>query len=201
MRNGSTPVWLESGETEEENEIRRLHIHVERVLLHVREHQKQQRAPQSNYDPKTIRNMLAGYGGEMAFAKWLGVPWVGVVGKQEQKDVAEYEVRTRQCVYYDLLIRPRDVKNNPDTPYVLVVTDPAQDQRMEKRLISDVEVSEAKVFEEVMTSWRFWLVGWIFAKEAPKHGDLKDRGAYGAPAYWVPQNQLRRMSEIERGKE
>lgn len=58
-----------------------------------------------------------GAAGELAFARYIGVPWDRSVNTFKQPDVAGWHVRTRTNWAWDLIIRAAD----PDGPYVLVL--------------------------------------------------------------------------------
>ncbi len=64
------------------------------------------------------RAHIEGCCGELAFSKFLGIPWPATVNTyQKKRDVAGYEVKTRSASYYEL---PIPQHANPDHPYVLV---------------------------------------------------------------------------------
>ena len=110
---------------------------------------------------------LIGAGGELAVARWLGVPWTEAEIKRPGKrgDVAGLNVRARAPHDQRLPIRDRDSRRQPA---VLVVANPP----------------------------RYWIRGWIMPKEAERPEWRDDPGGYGLPAYFVPARDLHPISTL-----
>lgn len=113
-------------------------------------------------------NDIVGACGEMAFAKGIGVYWEPTIHTYRRTpDVCGVEVRTRTKPTYELQIRDTDAD---DRRFVLVRGKPPCP--------------------------RFEIVGWYLAGEAKQHPEwLKTHGG-GAPAYFVPNDQLRPMIDL-----
>ena len=105
--------------------------------------------------------------GEMAVAKGLNLYWSGSVGDYGAVDVGGLvEVRTRTKDWHSLIVHPEDKK---DMPYVLVDASKVPDMR---------------------------LVGWVYAHQAMDEKYWGDPSKKNRPAYFMPQNKLRRIEEL-----
>lgn len=70
------------------------------------------------FDGDGLMIHINGACGEMAVAKALDIYWAGSINTfKKERDVGDWEVRTRSKDYYDLLIRPDDDDKNI---YILV---------------------------------------------------------------------------------
>lgn len=112
---------------------------------------------------------MTGACAEYAFAKFMHLPWDGSVNAGKAPDVAGIQVRSSTYASAHLRVRATD---NPDHKFVLV-TGGAFDQK-------------AGIFV-------YTVRGWAFGHEGM-------HGRFRKPAedeYWLPQDQLREMSEIQ----
>lgn len=120
---------------------------------------------------KVIDINVLGALGEMAFAKWLGVPFIATVNTfKTRPDVGGFEVRTAGFHNGKLIIRDDDLDTRP---YVLVTsTHPP--------------------------SLEFRIHGFLLGKDGKKEKWLTDGGNGRAPAYFVPQSELHSFDDQER---
>ena len=116
-----------------------------------------ERAPGSNF-----ASHMLGARGELAAAKWLGVPWPAYVGVANTKPNIEpdWDVRTRSHKSGSLIVRPRDI----DTRRYLLI----------------VELQPGVSYESK---------GWIRGADAKRPEWLGDPNGMG-DVYWVPQKVL-----------
>jgi hypothetical protein len=113
-------------------------------------------------------NNLVGCCGEMAVAKWLGVPWDATVdGFKAVADQSGLEVRTRTKDYYELFLRPRD----PVARKYILVT------RRSPHI--------------------YMLRGWAWGGEVMDKGIEKDFGNRGQVVYVLSHAGLRPMETLE----
>lgn len=112
--------------------------------------------------------------GEIACAKHFNLFWSGAIGDYEAIDVGgKMQVRCRSKAWYELPIHPPD---NNEKPFVLA-------------LAHDLP--------------NITLRGWVYAKEAKVLGpDGKslywgDPAKQGRPAFFMPQDKLRPIDELE----
>jgi hypothetical protein len=110
---------------------------------------------------------VLGAQGERVFSKWLGLPWDCTMnGFGGAADVAGCQIRT---VPFGRPPRLKVKDNDPDRrPCVLIVS----------------------------SAPRFWIRGWIMAKDARKPEWTDDPGGRGKPQHFVPAAFLRPMTEF-----
>lgn len=105
--------------------------------------------------------------GEMAVAKGLNLFWSGSVGDYGAVDVGGLvEVRTRTKNWHSLIVHPND---KDDMPFVLVDASNTPNMR---------------------------LVGWLYGRDGKNERFWDDPSRKNRPAYFIPQESLRPMSEL-----
>lgn len=120
----------------------------------------------ATYDPASA--YVLGAQGEIAVARWAGVPWRPVFrGQKGTPDVAGMHVRTRRDPTFGLPVRSYEVKKR--APFVLV---------------------NGRLGES-----RHVIRGWIVGTDAKRTEWLADYGGHGE-AYFVPPNSLRDAVEL-----
>jgi hypothetical protein len=111
---------------------------------------------------------------EMAFAKWRGIYWDFSVGSfHDHPDVGRYSVRTKRlgASRGELIIRPSDVRDEPDVLYVLMVS------------------GGTRFGHPVRDEW--YVAGAITPREAARQCWWRTNDSRGYPDAWfVPQRDL-----------
>lgn len=107
-----------------------------------------------------IRGAMAEYAASIAFNLF----WRPSIDQFDKKDIGDIiDTRTTVIPTGRLIIKPADIKKNPDTPFVLVDC-----QEMDKGI--------------------FRMCGWRYAKDAPQLAQLDTK--HGDPAYFITKNNL-----------
>ncbi len=127
----------------------------------------QRRKAQDHFNEPSLASHVRGAQGERAFAKWAGVPWECTVGQYGGKpDVAGCQIRAVSSP--KLLCKIRE--NDPDRiPVVSIVENGTE---------------------------RFWIRGWILARDGRRLGKKSDPGNRNAEAWFVDTVDLLPMSEF-----
>jgi hypothetical protein len=120
----------------------------------------------------TANMRFSGFAGELASALALNVRWnAEFTNSTKVADVGRcIQVRTSHAKARKLLVRPHDLKKYGNVPFVFV---------------------------KQLSLSQFDVVGWIFASDVPKVGELGYGGNYHRPAaYYVDEKHLKPISEL-----
>ena len=113
---------------------------------------------------------VTGQTGQMAFARWAGVPYEGNEGSFRNADFPQFnvEVRTRTLGWHDLKVSPGD-----------------DDSR---RVVLAIDFGP---------KWYVRLWGWMLAKDAKRYPLIDPRGA-ALPFHAVPSDDLLSMPSLRK---
>lgn len=123
----------------------------------------EKRKAKDHFGRPSLDAHVLGAQGERAFSKWIGEPWECTTGRYGGASDVR-GCQIRTVSRTGLDLKVRD-NDPPRTPVVSVVGHPP----------------------------RFWIRGWIFARDAKRLGTLDDPGGIGAPALFIPTDRLRPM--------
>jgi hypothetical protein len=124
----------------------------------------QARKAKDHFGQPSLDSHVLGAQGERAFAKWLGVPWECTVGRYG--GAADVAGCQIRAV---------------------------SDAKLQAK-VRDSDPGRIPVVSIVASGARFWLRGWILARDAKRIGNVDDPGNRGAPAWFVKTNDLQPMS-------
>lgn len=128
--------------------------------------QSQRRKSRDHFGEPSVDAHVLGAQGERVFSKWVGVPWECTTGRYGGASDVA-GCQIRAVSSAKLTLKVRD--SDPGrTPVVSIVANPP----------------------------RFWIRGWILARDAKRSEWIADPGARSAPAYFVPSPHLRPMSSF-----
>lgn len=157
----SNIVQLTAPEIAEAAECARLH------LEWVAAHNAKSRADDSKDDP--IANARLGYAGQIAFSRFIGVPWKRNLASFKGADVDIFEVRTSART--DVKIKGAEAGRGADPDDTIVVG------------VQRIRVDEYR------------MAGWLYARDG-KQAAWKRDFAGRSPAYFVPHRFLVAMSDL-----
>jgi hypothetical protein len=112
---------------------------------------------------QSIDNDMIGVMGEMAFAKWSGLPWVASKGAdydEQGYDVGNCEVRTRRLhtVGLDMTVKSSaQFKYKPDRIYVLAWASP---NNKNVRLVGYTTLGFIVDYGTFNHAWNAWVLNW-----------------------------------------
>jgi hypothetical protein len=125
----------------------------------------ERRKAKDHFGKPSLDSHILGAQGERAFSKWISEPWECTTGRYGgASDVRGCQIRAVSRTSLTLKVRDSDPGRIP--------------------CVSIVAHGN-----------RFWIRGWAFARDAKKHPEWKDDpGGIGAPAWFVPNDELRPMA-------
>lgn len=124
----------------------------------------QRRKAQDHFGTPSLDSHVLGAGGERAFSKWLRIPWECTTGRYGGASDVA-GCQIRAVSRTSLMLKVRD-------------SDPLR----------------IPVVSIVGHGDRFWIRGWCFARDARRDEWYDDPGDRGAPAWFVPNRELRPMA-------
>lgn len=126
----------------------------------------QRRNAKDHFGMPSLDSHVLGAQGERAFSKWISEPWECTTGRYGGASDVR-GCQIRAVSRTSLMLKVRD-------------SDP----------------SRIPVVSIVAHGPRFWIRGWILAKDAKKPDWHDDPGGIGAPAWFVPNSLLRPMADF-----
>lgn len=123
---------------------------------------------EDRFGKREVRSGYIGMLGEIAFARYIGVPWdCDLHGTGGRPDVGGYEVRSVAPGAREVALKAKK-NDRPGTPVVLVLV-----------------VAGRDAANEIVGEAAGVIVGFLTAEEIRKLGKWRDPGKRGAPAWFL----------------